>query len=67
MKTEYCNIRYLNACLLGLVGSQKLVFNWWVSPNKAFDDKKPYKVYLYESGGKQQVAEYILGHCGGSW
>lgn len=67
MKTEYCDVQYLNACLLGLVGSDRLVCDWWESPNKAFNGKKPYEVYLFEPDGQRRVAEYILGHCGGGW
>lgn len=65
MKTEYCDVRYLNSCLLDLVGSNWLVRDWWESPTKAFSGKKPYEVYLFEADGQRKVAEYILGFVEG--
>jgi hypothetical protein len=67
MKTEYCDVRYLNAWLLGLVGSDRLVCDWWETANKAFSGRKPYEVYLFEAGGQRKVAEYILECVGGGW
>lgn len=57
----------LNRILLSLVGREELVEEWWVSPNKAFEQKTPNEVYLSSDEGRQQVIDYILWYYGGNY
>lgn len=49
-----------NSMLMGMLGSDALVEKWWVSPNKAFDNKCPVDV------DKQDVVEYLMWHSFGA-
>jgi hypothetical protein len=48
-----------NSMLMAMLGSDELVSRWWVSPNKAFDNKCPVDV------DQQIVVEYLMWHSFG--
>jgi hypothetical protein len=39
------NKEQIDKALLALLGTEKLVSEWWVKPNKAFGDKTPKEAY----------------------
>lgn len=47
----------LNQLLMTMLGSEELVNEWWQSPNKAFDNKRPCDVEL------SQVKDYLIWHA----
>ena len=49
-----------NSMLIAMLGSDALVEKWWVSPNKAFDNKCPVDV------DQQIVVEYLMWHSFGA-
>ena len=49
----------LQVMLLAMLGSEDLAQKWWGSPNKAFDDLRPYDVYYTDP---EKVYNYVLGH-----
>lgn len=51
--------RTLDRILLGLLGRQELVDQWWVGANKAFDNKTPLEVYQSTEENRQKVIDYI--------
>ena len=48
-----------NLMLISMLGSNDLVDKWWISPNKAFDNKCPVDV------DDQDVIKYLTSHCFG--
>ena len=50
----------LNRILLGLLGREQLIHDWWNSPNRAFDMKTPEEVYQSGPQGRVQVRDYIM-------
>ena len=48
-----------NLMLISMLGSNDLVDKWWISPNKAFDNKCPVDV------DNQDVIKYLMSHCFG--
>ena len=48
-----------NSMLMAMLGSDALVDKWWVSPNKAFDNKCPVDV------DQQKVVDYLMWHSFG--
>ena len=48
-----------NSMLMGLLGSDALIKEWWSSPNKAFDNKCPVDV------DHQDVVKYLMWHSFG--
>ena len=48
-----------NLMLISMLGSNDLVDKWWISPNKAFDNKCPVDV------DNQDVMKYLMSHCFG--
>ena len=48
-----------NLRLISMLGSNDLVDKWWISPNKAFDNKCPVDV------DNQDVIKYLMSHCFG--
>jgi hypothetical protein len=46
-----------NQILFGLLGSEKLVHDWWFSPNRAFDQATPDSVWLADP---KLVISYLL-------
>ena len=48
-----------NSMLLGMLGSDQLVEQWWLSPNKAFDNKRPVDV------DQDEVRKYLMFHTFG--
>ena len=45
--------------LMAMLGSDKLVNQWWNSPNKAFDNKRPVDV------DQDEVRKYLMFHTFG--
>lgn len=52
--------RTLDRILLGLLGRQELVDQWWVGANKAFDNKTPLEVYQSTEENRQKVVDYVM-------
>jgi hypothetical protein len=50
-----------NALLMAMLGSQALVEQWWVSPNRAFDMEQPVNV------NKNSVEQYLMNMAYGGW
>jgi len=50
----------LNRILLALLGSEELVYLWWRSPNKAFNNESPYITYILNP---DKVKQYIYGYA----
>jgi hypothetical protein len=50
--------------LYSLLGSQELVKQWWVSPNKAFDEMTPYEMLDRD---KDRVKNYLLAQLSGEY
>jgi len=48
-----------NSMLIAMLGSDALVEKWWVSPNKAFDNKCPVDV------DQEKVVSYLMFHTFG--
>lgn len=46
----------LNRLLMGLLGSEELIQQWWVSPNRAFDYHTPRQVF---DTTPNRVVQYI--------
>lgn len=59
--------KQLDDFLYGMLGSEELVHKWWVSPNKAFDDRFPKDVYYQDPNGRQEVSDYINTYANGSY
>lgn len=59
--------KQLDDFLYGMLGSEELVHKWWVSPNKAFDDRMPKDVYYQDPNGRQEVSDYINAYAYGSY
>ena len=57
----------LDQMLFAMIGSEELVHKWWVSPNKAFDDRFPKDVYYQDPQGRQEVSDYINAYANGSY
>lgn len=57
----------LDLMLLVLLGSEESAHNWWVTPNKAFDDMFPKDVYYQNPQGRQEVSDYISAYADGSY
>lgn len=57
--SDEISIVNINRFLLGLLGSQELVKNWWNSKNKAFDMKTPLEIWSLPDG-KEQVFNYVM-------
>ena len=57
----------LDLMLLVLLGSEELAHNWWITPNKAFDDMFPKDVYYQNPQGRQEVSDYINAFADGSY
>lgn len=57
--TDLMTKNRLDLLLFLLLGSTDLVQQWWVSPNKAFDDRMPKDVYYQDPNGRQEVSDYI--------
>lgn len=57
----------LDQMLFAMIGSDELVHKWWVSPNKAFDDRFPKDVYYQDPQGRQEVSDYINAYANGSY
>lgn len=56
----------LNPVLMALVGSEELCEKWWLSPNKAFDNKTPQQVL--ETSEFYKVKHYLMWHAySGGW
>jgi uncharacterized protein (DUF2384 family) len=53
--------------LFVLLGSEELAHNWWITPNKAFDDMFPKDVYYQNPQGRQEVSDYINAFANGSY
>lgn len=51
------SIDKVNKILGALLGSEALVNQWWSSPNKAFEMKKPRDVYIDDP---DKVSKYVL-------
>jgi hypothetical protein len=47
----------INGILMALLGGRSLVNRWWNNPNKAFDMKTPFNVYIDDP---EKVGEYVL-------
>ena len=50
-----------NALLMAMLGSQALVEQWWLSPNRAFDMAQPVNV------NKNKVEQYLMNMAYGGW
>ena len=59
--------KQLDAMLFAMIGSDELVHKWWVSPNKAFDDRFPKDVYYQDPQGRQEVSDYISAYASGAY
>ena len=57
----------LDAMLLSMLGSTDLVKGWWISPNKAFDDRFPKDVYYQDPQCRQEISDYISAFANGSY
>ena len=57
----------LDLMLFVLLGSEELAHNWWITPNKAFDDRFPKDVYYQDPYGRQEVSDYINAFADGSY
>jgi len=49
----------LSVMLLAMLGSEDLSQKWWGSPNKAFDDLRPYDMYAIDP---QRVYNYVFSY-----
>lgn len=54
------SVSHLNKYLLGLLGSEALIEQWWTSPNLSFNNLTPIDMYELHEEGKMSVAWYIL-------
>jgi hypothetical protein len=50
----------LNRMLFAMLGSDELVYLWWRSPNKAFNNESPYLTYIVNP---DKVKKYIYGYA----
>jgi uncharacterized protein (DUF2384 family) len=50
---------------MGLLGSEKLVNQWWESQNLSFDMKQPIEVFNKNEDGRLAVFNYLAEHCFG--
>jgi len=57
----------LDAILYLLLGSTDLVQKWWISANKAFDDRMPKDVYYQDPQGRQEISDYISAYADGAY
>ena len=67
VQTILWNKKQLDAMLFAMIGSDELVHKWWVSPNKAFDDRFPKDVYYQDPQGRHEVSDYIGAYAGGNY
>lgn len=65
--TDLMTKNRLDLLLFLLLGSTDLVQKWWVSPNKAFDDRMPKDVYYQDPNGRKEVSDYISAFADGSY
>ena len=57
--SDEISIVNINRFLLGLLGSQELVQNWWNSKNEAFNMNTPLEIWCLPDG-KEQVFNYVM-------
>jgi uncharacterized protein (DUF2384 family) len=53
--------------LMSMLGSEKLLNQWWESQNIAFDMKQPIEVFNTSESGRQSVFNYLSEHCFGGY
>jgi hypothetical protein len=67
LMSEVMSKQRLDAILYLLLGSTDLVQKWWISPNKAFDDRMPKDVYYQDPQGRQEISDYISAYADGAY
>ena len=65
--TDLMTKNRLDLLLYLLLGSTDLVQKWWVSPNKAFDDRMPKDVYYQDPNGRKEISDYISAYSSGEY
>ena len=53
--------------LFALLGSEKLVNQWWQSANYAFNMSTPIDLFNSSEDGRQAVFNYLSEHCYGGY
>lgn len=57
----------INRYLLSMLGRAELVDDWWIRPNKNWDNKTPNDIYYSGSEGREEVYRYVLSCAEGQW
>lgn len=52
----------INKYLYALLGRVELVNSWWITKNKAFDNKTPNEVYQLSEEGRNRVHDYVMSN-----
>jgi uncharacterized protein (DUF2384 family) len=55
--------KHVDAMLFSLLGSHKLVKDWWNSPNKAFNMRHPIDVWDNDEDGPTRIYDYLCFFC----
>jgi len=58
---------HCNKMLMGLLGSQAMIDQWWLSQNLSFELKTPQEVFDAGASGQKAVIDYLAGHCYGGY
>jgi hypothetical protein len=61
------NKDFCNRMLMGLLGSEAMVEQWWQSQNLAFELKTPQEVFDLNDQGQLNVLNYLSEHCNGGY
>lgn len=59
MRTEIRDLPNMFLALKAMLGSEKMVEQWWDTPNLAFDNQTPQQVFEQDS---YPVIQYVLGY-----
>jgi hypothetical protein len=54
----------LNQHLFALVGSDQLVQQWWVTPNRAWQGREPQEIWDHNP---DEVVTYVMRFCYGDY
>jgi len=57
----------INDYLLGMLGKEELVEEWWHRYNKNWNDKTPHSIYESGPEGRKEVYYYVMKCSEGGW
>jgi predicted GNAT superfamily acetyltransferase len=67
-KQKYYHIKtHCDDMLRALLGSDKMVEQWWLSQNLNFELKTPQEVFDSSEEGQMNVMNYLSEHCYGGY